>query len=240
MHTPDLEIEKLEKSSERIDLEMQYLKLCSVYDGNTVKQFVNDFKINPNATDKYKNNALMYALRPISYGLNKLDTIKTLCKMGVSPLRQNMFGFSPMALAAMSPSSYGFCSLLPVQNALYAVTLNDCGDSYDLHKLHTEITPKTIDFPYPINSLDLTKEESESLCSGSYIEIAVKSYNIKLLQMSWFSECVELFKQNSRSVHSDEFFKRYINVYIKKKLKLIVWGFGEDPIEKEDKEDGDE
>lgn len=240
MHNPDLEIEKLTKSQERIDLEMQYLRLCSVYDGNTVKQFVNDFKINPNATDKYKNNALMYALRPISYGLNKLDTIKTLCKMGVAPLRQNMFGFSPLALAAMSAASYGFCSIESVPNALYAVTLSDMGDTYNLHKLKTEATPKSLDFPYPINSLDLTKEESEILCSGSYIEMNVKSYNIKLLQMSWFAECVKLFKQNSSSVHDEAFFKRYINIYLKKKLKLVVWGFGEDPNEKEDKEDADE
>ncbi len=240
MHNPDLEIEKLTKSQERIDLEMQYLRLCSVYDGNTVKQFVNDFKINPNATDKYKNNALMYALRPISYGLNKLDTIKTLCKMGVAPLRQNIFGFSPVALAAMSTGSYGFCSLNPVPNAPYAITLSDNGDTYDLHKPNTEITPKTLDFPYPINMLNLSDEEVAILCSGSYIDISLKSYNIKLLQHSWFSECVGIFKSNSRSVHDEAFFKRYINLYLKKKLKLVVWGFGEDPNEKEDKEDFNE
>lgn len=240
MHVPDLEIEGLIKSPGQIALELQYLRLCAVYDENIIRQFVYDMKINPNATDQYKNNALMYALRPISYGINNVRAIKMLCKIGVSPLRQNMFGFSPVSLAAMSTSNYGFCSLSDLYDSDYAIALSDKGDTYNLYSNKTEHTIKTLDFPYPINTLDLTNDEKSILCSGSYIDVVVKSNNIKLLQHAWFSECLDIFKTHSRSVHDETFFKKYINIYIKKKLKLVLWGFGEDINEREVKEDANE
>lgn len=234
MHIPDPEIEGLVKSPERIDLEMQYLRLCSVYEGNAVLEFINDTGVNPNATDRYKNNALMYALRPISYGLSKVNTIKALCKLGVSPMQQNMFGFSPMALASLTPANYGFCATESVQTAQYSVTLHEDGNKYDFARKYSDMHPKALDFPYPINLLGLKENEISALCACQPLDVSVKTYTIKLQQNSLFEECVSIFKANFKSVRDDRFIQTYINVYLKKNLKTLLWGFEDDKIEREE------
>lgn len=235
MHIPE-KIEGLKKSSERIDLEMQYLRLCGVYGGKIIQEFVNDLKINPNASDRFKNNALMYALRPISYGVNKLDTIKTLCKMGVSPTAQNIFGFSPLSLTILMPMHYGFCVGHNVTDASYTITLSDHGNKYTLNRRGSNISPKTLDFPYPINMLNLLPSEKEILCSGVPMDIILKSYEIKIKQQDWFLESREILQENFKSLYKDKFINSYINIYLKKKLKILLWGFGEDYLEVEENE----
>ena len=213
-----------EKTRQKLELESMYLSLPLM--GSRLRDFVSSKDINPNCTDIYKNNSLMSAMKQCLIGLNKLDTIKTLLRMGVSSMTENIFGFSPIAFAAICPkyigevfsgeeesNKNGHFIKVSVQDKIYLIQKIDKSYFYK---------PKVLKFPYEPRSLRIDAGVLDHLCSGKYTALHLTKQNITPSVQSVFNQAFSLFKEQYLKYYSQKQLKRYIDYYLDQKINYVI------------------